>query len=106
VSIDISPPIKAALNAFGQTYNLVRVRSGSGYMTFTGILEDGVEPEEVSPGEGSINTIMTALKSDFNPEPVKGDEIESATTVYKIIRKEIDVDGRMLLGLRYDRDIP
>ncbi|MBN1567929.1 MAG: hypothetical protein JXA73_08770 [Acidobacteria bacterium] len=105
MTVDFSRINAADLRKFGGSYALTRINSGTGSLAFTGIPDSGPEEEDVAPGDGSTYLYLWANASDFSPRPARGDEISTATTVYKIVDLQEDPAGGLLLKLRYDRDV-
>jgi hypothetical protein len=97
---------KSCLSSFGQQLVFTPQAPGAEPSTITGILETGVELEQTAPGDGSIYVRLWLNSSAIVPAPQKGDEISSATTVYKILRIEEDAGGGTWLLLRQDRAVP
>lgn len=104
MAVDFSLPLQACLIAFGQACIFTRVGSESSQQLITGILDEGVEQEAAAPGDGSTYAILILLASSINPAPVKGDEISTTTSVYKIVGIDRDSGDGMQLTLRYDRE--
>ena len=105
MSVDFSIPLEASLAAFGEAFTLSRVESGSGYLSITGIIDEGVEPEDRAPGDGTIYALLDVQASLIDPAPQKGDEILTTTAVYKIVNMDRDAGDRLRMLLRYDRDV-
>lgn len=108
MAVDFSLPLEASLAAFGEALTLTRVESGTlGTETepITGILDEGVEPEDRKPGDGSTYALLAVQASLLDPAPQKGDEISTDTAVYKIVDMASDAGDRLIMKLRYDRDV-
>lgn len=105
MTVDFSVTIEASLAAFGEALTLTRIESGSGSLPITGILEEGVEIEDVKPGEGSMYAIVAAQASLIDPAPLRGDEVSTDTTVYKIVDLMADSGDELRMKLRKDRDV-
>ena len=100
----------ACLDSFGTLYTFTRVASlkegeTAVPQTITGILETGYEPEDKAPGDGSTYARFWLQTTDVSPAPAKGDEIASATTIYKIVRMEEDAGRGLWILLRQDRAV-
>ncbi len=100
----------SCLSVFGREFTFTRVASlvdeeSDDPQAITGILESGVEPEGVAPGDGSTYARFWIKSGDIDPAPQKGDEISSATTIYKIVRMEEDAGGGLWFLLRQDRPV-
>ena len=93
----------AVLAAFGEAYSFTPAETGIP-QTILGVLIRGVELEQSPPGEGSINAVFWT-KDDVVPSPKAGDEISSATAVYKVLLPERDEEGGLTIQLRQDRMI-
>lgn len=95
----------AALDTFGDDFAFTRVNSlpAGEELTVTGILDAGFEPEDRPPGDGSTYARLWLQTDDLSPVPERGDEIASATTVYKIVRLQEDAGNGLWLLLRQDR---
>lgn len=104
MSFDPSPLNEACLEAFGQAFTF-RPAEGGEPQVITGILDAGIEPEEGTPGDGSTYALLWLDATAIDPRPQKGDEIESATTVYVIVRVEEDAGRGLRMLLRQDRTI-
>ena len=105
---DIADTINdAVLDAFSEEelFTLTRIQSGDGTLTFRGVLGPGAEPENQAPGAGSILAELFTKASNINPGPEKGDEISTATTVYKIVDLHKDGGLGLTLTLRQDRPV-
>ena len=103
MSIDFGRINSACLGAFGDPYTLRRFQTGESEI-ITGILSGGSELEGVAPGDGS--TIAKLWVSSANiVRPVKGDEISTESTVYKIVDTDEDSANGLSLLLRKDRAI-
>jgi hypothetical protein len=104
LAVDFSGLNEACLSAFGQAFMFTRNVTGDS-QSVIGILEAGIELEEVPPGDGSIYAKLWIQSADIVPAPEAGDEFSTATTVYKIVRMEKDAGGGLLMLLRQDRMI-
>jgi hypothetical protein len=93
------------LAAFGQTFTFTHAEGPWTTLSVTGILESGSEVEDVAPGDSSIYCRLWVQSSDFTEAPAVGDEVSSATTVYKIIRMQEDAGGGLWFLLRQDRAV-
>jgi hypothetical protein len=105
---DLVSTVNAAIvSTFGKEYAFTRVESEEEgeELTITGVLDTGYEPEDRPPGDGSIYARFWLQASDIDPAPENGDEIASATTVYKIVRSDNDAGGGLWLLLRKDRSV-
>lgn len=92
------------LAAFGQALSFTPASSEEA-QEFTGILEAGAQLEAAAPGDSSSYARVWLRQGDLNPQPAAGDEISTATTVYKILGPpELDAAGGMRLLLCYDRE--
>lgn len=98
---------QACLNTFGRAFVFRRIESSPPAESFSisGILESGIETEDMPPAEGSTYARLWMQSGDIDPAPQKGDEIASGTTVYKIVRMEEDAGGGLWLLLRQDRGV-
>jgi hypothetical protein len=104
MAVDFRRTNQSCLAAFGQALTLTRTSTGLS-QSITGILESGIEPEGALPGDGSVYAGLWLRSSDVDPLPENGDEVASATTVYKVLRRELDAGGGLRLLLRKDRDV-
>jgi hypothetical protein len=95
---------KSCLGSFGREFTFTPA-SSSEPITITGILEAGAEQEETAPGDGSTYARLWINAADISPAPQRGDEISSATTVYKIVRMQEDAAGGLWILLRQDRPV-
>lgn len=95
---------EACLSVFGQALTFRRNLTGES-QSVLGILESGVELEEVPPGDGSVYAKLWIHSADIVPAPEPGDEFSTAMTAYKIVRMENDAGGGLLMLLRQDRMI-
>jgi len=93
------------LATFGQSFTFTPALAPSTPVTITGILETGAELEDVAPGDNSIYCRLWVQSSDFTVGPLVGDEVSSATTVYKIVRLQEDAGGGLWLLLGQDRAV-
>ncbi len=93
----------ACIAAFGQAFTFTPSLTGI-EQTITGILES-VELEARPPGDGSTYMRLFFQPSALAAAPVEGDEVASATAVYKVIRIEQDEALGGFILLRKDRDI-
>ncbi len=93
------------LSAFGESFTFTPAAAPSTPVTITGIMLSGIELEEEAPGEGSVNAHLWVMASDFTTAPVAGDEIASASTVYKVLTPTNDGGGGLVLPLRKDRAV-
>jgi len=91
------------LAAFGESFIFTPAAAPSTPVSITGIMESGSELEEDAPGDGSIYARLWVKSSDFSTAPVAGDEVASASTVYKVLRVQEDAGGGTWLLLRQDR---
>jgi hypothetical protein len=101
---------ESLLSVFGKEFTFTRVASleddeEAVPETITGILEAGIEPEDIAPGDGSTYARLWLQSGDISPVPQKGDEVSSSTTVYKIVRMEEDAAGGLWMLLRQDRAV-
>lgn len=99
----VSTAYRTCLNTLGQSYTYTAQAPGSTPITITGKLTAGAELEPDAPGSGSVNAILFVHATDISPAPANGDEIASATTVYKIVQVLRDSGDRIALHLRQDR---
>jgi len=104
MTMDFAVLNEACLDVFGQACTFTRADTRE-ELVVTGILEEGVELEGAAPGDGSIYAQLWLPASDINPAPEPGDEISTASTIYKILRIEQDAGGGMRILLRKDRDV-
>lgn len=107
--IDFSGLNDSCLSAFGQEFSFTRIASlaeaqPDDPLTFTGILETGVEVEGVAPGEGSTYARLWGAEAAVSLRLQKGDEIPTTTTIYKIVDIREDAGRGLWLLLRKDRD--
>jgi len=102
MSVDFSDLNQACLDVFGQACTFTPAETGVP-QTISGIIDSGVQLENATPGDGSIYARLW-LDSSVDPIPAEGDEISSASTIYKIARVEQDPGGGLWLLLRKDRD--
>ncbi len=102
MTFDPGPLNTACLDAFGQAYTLTYSLTAES-RPVTGILCSAAEAEASAPGDGSAYARFWLQAGDVDPVPVEGDEISSATTVYKVVRRERDEAGGLWLLLRQDR---
>ncbi len=93
------------LGAFGQSFIFTAQTEGATPTTITGILETGVQPEDLPPADGSTYARLWISADSITPAPVKGDEVESSSTVYKIVRLEEDAGEGLWMLLRADRPV-
>jgi hypothetical protein len=100
---------KSCLDTFGQTFIFTQAATeeepNPTPQTITGILESGFEPEDRPPGDGSTYARLWMNAADLTTPAEKGDEVSSATFVYKIVRMEEDAGGGLWLMLRQDRAV-
>jgi hypothetical protein len=73
--------------------------------TFVGIIDTGAEPEEVGPGDGSTYMRVWGGGDLIGLALLKGDEVSTATTVYKIVNMHEDEGRGLWLLLRQDRAV-
>lgn len=90
------------LQTFGKEYTLRRALTQE-EVAIVGIIEEGVQLEGSAPGDGSVLALLWTTDAAADPQPEVADEIESATAVYKILRKESDAGGGIKMLLRQDR---
>jgi hypothetical protein len=102
--VDFSTINQGCLSAFGQPFSFTPQTTGIA-QSITGILDSGVELEDVAPGDGSTYARLWIDPSALAPSPQQGDEIASATTVYKIVKMQEDAGGGLWMLLRYDRAV-
>jgi hypothetical protein len=95
---------QACLQAFGQAYTFTPAETGIA-QTITGILSEGAQLEESAPGDGSSSAVLFVKSGSITPEPAGGDEIASATTIYKVLLPKRDSGGGLILLLRKHEDI-
>jgi hypothetical protein len=104
MNFDPSIPNKACLTQFGQAFTFTR-SGGGDPQPIIGILQSGAEPEERPPGDGSTYATLWLEITDIDPPPESGDEVASATTIYKVVRIEEDAGKGLTMLLRQDRMI-
>lgn len=104
MTVDLTKPIRAALSKFGQPFTF-SPPSPAPDQTIIGILDSGIELEDVVPGDSSTYARLTVDATGLTPAPIPGDEISNTTSVYKIARLEAQPDGCLMLLLRYDRAV-
>lgn len=104
MSVDFSVINQACLSAFGQAFTFTPAATGEA-QSVSGILDSGVQPENVPAGDGSIYARLW-LVTIVDPIPVAGDEIARSSTVYLVVQVEADSAGGIWLLLRKDRDVP
>jgi hypothetical protein len=102
VAVDLTIVNTSVLGAFGQSFTLKRAGTGLSE-TITGILEPGLESEDLAPGEGSISARLFVDSSLLTPAPEKGDEVWTATTIYIVVGLIEDANKGLRLILRQDR---
>ncbi|MDM7995181.1 MAG: hypothetical protein QUT30_05775 [Acidobacteriota bacterium] len=94
---------KACLEIFGQAFFFTPVSTGIP-QSIAGILDEGVEMENGTPGDGSVYARLWTWADGVNPVPVEGDEIRGQSAVYRIARIERDAANGIWMLLRKDRD--
>ena len=72
--------------------------------TVAGILDVGVEPEGIAPGEGSAYAKFWGAQALVALKLMKGDEINTATHVYKIVDMREDGGRGLWMILHLDRE--
>ena len=95
---------EVCLAVFGQTLTLTRALTADS-LPIVGILEEGIEPEDRPPGDGSVYAGFWTAASSADPPAETGDEISTATTVYKIVRIQQDAGSGFRMLLRKDRTV-
>ncbi len=104
MAVDLTKINGACLTAFGQSLTFTPSASGVP-QTITGILDTGFQPEDHAPGDSSVYARLW-IDSTVTPQPLAGDELSTATTVYKFVGDcLIDEADGMWFELRKDRDI-
>lgn len=102
---DLSALVNSAcLAAFGSSFTYTRISTNVS-QSVMGILDAGVQLENVPPGDGSAYARLWFDHTTIDPVPDPGDEIASATTIYKIVRLEEDAGGGLWMLLRQDREV-
>jgi hypothetical protein len=99
--VDFSLVNQACLSVFGQAFTFVP--SEGEPLGMSGIIDIGVQPEGYPPGDGSTYARLWIAASDT--VPVKGDEIDSDNTAYKVLDVQRDSASGIWLLLRKDRDL-
>ncbi len=100
---DIADTINdAVLDAFSEDedFTLERIQSGSGTLAFRGVLGSGPDLENQAPGAGSVLATIFTKSSNITPDPEKGDQVGTATTVYLIVDIHKDAGQGLTLTLR------
>ncbi len=108
--MDFSSLNDSCLVVFGQEFLFTRVTSAPegapvDPVPITGIPDPGARLEQSAPGEDSTYMELWIQEGTVDPAPAKGDEISTATTVYKIVDKPEDAAGGITLLLRKDRAV-
>ncbi len=95
----------AVLDTFGEEseFTLQRVQSGSGSLSFRGVLGPGPEPEGQPPGDGSMLAVVFTRAGAISPDPEKGDQVSSPSTVYYVYDIHKDAGLGLYIFLRKDR---
>jgi hypothetical protein len=95
----------AVLDTFGEEpdFTLQRVQSGSGSLAFRGVLGPGPEPENQPPGGGSMLAVVFTEAGAISPDPEKGDQVSTPSTVYYIVDIHKDAGRGLYMVLRKDR---
>lgn len=91
------------LDEFGRPLTFTPAATGIP-QSITGILDEAAELEDEAPGQ-SVNALLWCAAADIDPVPAAGDEIATATTVYKILLPKRDAAGGLMLHLRRDREL-
>ena len=92
------------VQSLGQSFTITP-RAGGTPQQITGILDTGIEQEQLPPGDGSTYARLFVQASAFSIPPVIGDEIASQTTKYRIVRLEEDAGGGIHILLRQEMAI-
>ncbi len=94
---------RICVRVFGQTVTFTPQTPGAAPITINGVMDPGAELEAEAPGDGSVNAVLFVHAEDISPIPVNGDEIATATTIYKIVQVLQDKGEGLALHLRQDR---
>ena len=106
MAVDFTRVTDACLIAFGGSFTFTRVTPPGVSQTITGCVVPGIEPEDSAPGDASTYFGLLIATDALSPAPIEGDEVSTATTIYKIFRLDKDEAGGLLLYLRKDRAVP
>lgn len=109
MTVDFAAHNPVFLRAFGESYTLTRSEdlddSPPATEAFTAVSCDLPEDESNPPGDGSNYLFLWISIADFSDLPDTGDEVSTATTVYKIVDKKVDGASGMYFKCRYDRAV-
>ena len=90
----------ACLRAFGRDVTYTP-QAGVSFVV-RGILDTGVEPEELDRG---VYAGLFTKASAFSSPPVRGDEITVDNSVYKVVDLNADGEGGLRMILRFHREV-
>ena len=102
--VDFALANNSCLSVFGQSLTLTRMQTGVD-LSFSGILESGLDPEDSIPGEGSINARCWTTSEQIVELPSQGDYVTTTTTIYEIVDLIQDAGLGVTLALRKNRDL-
>ena len=100
MTVDFGRPLSAAIGRFGR--DVVYAPRLGDPVTIQGILDTGVQPEGEAPG---VYALLSIADSVVSPLPEAGEEITVDSSIYKIVRREIDAGKLVRLLLRFHREV-
>jgi hypothetical protein len=92
-----------ALSAF--SINAIHTNLLGTETAIQGVLDTGVQPEDAAPGDSSTYAKFWTPSSTFSSGPEPRETITIGSSVYTIVRKEIDAGGGLWILLRHKRDL-
>ncbi len=96
---------EACLDQWGQALTHTPAAAPGTPKAIRGIVDQGVEPEDKPPGDGSTYAMLFLKAAGLNPAPVLGDEIATKSAAYIVVRIREDAAGGISILLRKDRDL-
>ncbi len=96
---------EACLDQWGQALTHTPAATPESTQALTGIVDQGVEPEDKPPGDGSTYAKLFLQAAGLDPAPVLGDEIATSSAAYIVVRIQEDAGGGISILLRKDRDL-
>lgn len=98
MAVDFRRTVSSAISKFGR--DVVYTPRLGNAATIQGIVDTGVQLEDLAPG---VYAILSIADDTLSPLPEPGEEITIDRSIYKIVRRETDAGGLVRLVLRLDR---
>jgi hypothetical protein len=100
MAVDFRRTVLSAVSKFGRDV-IYTPRLGNA-VTIQGIVDIGAQLEDLAPG---VYAILSIADNAVSPLPEPGEEITIDSSVYKIVRREVDAGDLARLVLRLDREV-